>query len=202
MLKFAVLIAIGLLTMVGGAFGVPGGRQHATSGGPTNGVTPIAAGEGVWESLKARPLVLPSLAAGEACPVTRTTEVLPGQKLPGDGPIYPHFPTDEGALRYGGAQQDGDWYYVKVLWRASGDYGGPALIRGRQLDGAQELRFGHGPTPSPELRFPVETGVRSGYTVDGWRDNPSYTRIKTPGCYAWQVDGLNFRTVIVFKAEP
>ncbi|MGH3305584.1 MAG: hypothetical protein ACRDOK_28745 [Streptosporangiaceae bacterium] len=40
---------------------------------------------------------------------------------------------------------------------------------------------------------PIENGI------DGWRDAPGDTWIKAPGCYAWQVDGLRFSEVIVFR---
>jgi hypothetical protein len=33
-----------------------------------------------------------------------------------------------------------------------------------------------------------------------WANWPSYTRIQTAGCYAYQVDGLTFSEVIVFQA--
>lgn len=31
---------------------------------------------------------------------------------------------------------------------------------------------------------------------------PSFTRVREPGCYAYQVDGLGFSYVIVFEAKP
>jgi len=36
--------------------------------------------------------------------------------------------------------------------------------------------------------------------ADGWREWPGATWLRFPGCYAWQVDGDNFSTAIVFKA--
>ena len=44
--------------------------------------------------------------------------------------------------------------------------------------------------------------MRFGPHVNGtsWRSFPSYTRLKAPGCYAYQVDGDGFRTIIVFRA--
>jgi hypothetical protein len=196
-----LVIALGIAAIAGGGVWYLSARDRPASGSTTRDVKPVADGDGVWEALAQRPLDLPKLAPGQTCPVTPTAEVLPGQKLPGGGPIYPHATTDGGPLSYGGDAENG-WYYMKVLWRSSGDYKGPALIRGRQLGGDQELRFGDGPSPSAALRFPVETGVRSEFTVNGWRDNPSFTRIKSPGCYAWQVDGLDFQSVIVFEARP
>jgi hypothetical protein len=33
------------------------------------------------------------------------------------------------------------------------------------------------------------------------RTNPSYTRVRTPGCYAYQVDGTTFSYTIAFEAK-
>jgi hypothetical protein len=35
---------------------------------------------------------------------------------------------------------------------------------------------------------------------EGWRNFPSHTRLRTPGCYGYQVDGRTFSIVIVFQA--
>ncbi|HEV8688078.1 MAG TPA: hypothetical protein VGQ84_12440, partial [Gaiellaceae bacterium] len=35
---------------------------------------------------------------------------------------------------------------------------------------------------------------------DGWRTWPGGTWLRTPGCYAWQIDGTDFSNVIVFDA--
>jgi len=45
--------------------------------------------------------------------------------------------------------------------------------------------------------------VPSGPTIsdsDGWRTYPGGTWVMSPGCYAWQVDGLTFSEEIVIKA--
>lgn len=34
------------------------------------------------------------------------------------------------------------------------------------------------------------------------KDRPSTTRVRAPGCYAYQVDGTTFSSVIVFGAKP
>jgi hypothetical protein len=35
----------------------------------------------------------------------------------------------------------------------------------------------------------------------GWRNMPSYTRVRAPGCYGYQIDGTSFSRVIVFSFE-
>ncbi|HEY8825785.1 MAG TPA: hypothetical protein VIP07_13005, partial [Candidatus Limnocylindria bacterium] len=89
---------------------------------------------------------------------------------------------------------EGGWYFAKVLWVASPSYTGRALIRGHQIDGPNEVRFENGSDPPLELRF---DGNPLG---DGWRHQPSYTRVRAPGCYAYQVDGIPVSSVIVFEA--
>jgi hypothetical protein len=81
-----------------------------------------------------------------------------------------------------------------VLWVASPSYTGYALIRGHQIDGPNDLRFENGSDPQHELRFDGSP------LSDGWRHQPSYTRVLAPGCYAYQVDGIGLSTVIVFEA--
>lgn len=154
-----------------------------------------------WKELRQRPLRLPALKPGASCPTTSGREVSPhyGPAL-GEGPVYPVYLGTDGAMYYGDSTAEGGWHFYKVLWIASPKYKGTALIRGRQLDGPNELRFDRGSDPPAELQFPLNTGVGSAGTADGWRDLPSYTRVRAPGCYAYQVDGPAFSEVIIFKA--
>jgi hypothetical protein len=88
------------------------------------------------------------------------------------------------------------WSGQKVLWIGRPSYRGPVLIRGRQLDGPNDIRFGSGLNPGREMRLESVGGSSPG----GWQNKPSYTRLRAPGCYAWQVDGTTFSRVIVFEA--
>lgn len=40
----------------------------------------------------------------------------------------------------------------------------------------------------------------SGLGIDGYREFPGATWVKSPECIAWQVDGLTFSNVIVVRA--
>lgn len=156
---------------------------------------------GIWESLHGRPLRLPVVASGATCPHDTGKPVASsvGPAL-GAGPAYAVGFGAEGIARYGGARQEGGWFYQKVLWATRPDYRGPLLVRGKQLDGPNELRFESGANPPAELQLPSAGG---GSQQDpGWRFWPSYTRVRAPGCYAWQVDGLDFTEVIIFQALP
>jgi hypothetical protein len=166
-----------------------------------------------WKKLH-RALHLPRLTPGAACPRSpRHTRREPPPygtgTLVGPGPSYPGFyatppydPSDPSSLVHygdnGHARVEGGWYYLKVLWLISPRYRGPLLIRGRQLDGRNELRFDTGPSPPREIRIAGGRGELS----HGWKDRPSYTRFRAPGCYGYQLDGLTFSRIIVFPAAP
>lgn len=151
-----------------------------------------------------RPLQLPVLAPGRPCPTSQARQVTPAFGLAvGDGPVYPVLDAQQadGAYRYGDTEQDGGWYYIKTLWIAAPNYSGPVLIRGRQLDGPDEVRFEWGADPAAELRLPADEAGGS-VAVPGWRSWNGFTRLRAPGCYAVQVDGIDFSVVIVFQAAP
>ena len=98
-----------------------------------------------------------------------------------------HFYTDGGWK---------GWYGVKMMWAATPDYHGPVLIRGRQLDGPHKIVMGVGPDM-------VDPQLGPGATLngpDGWREWPGGTYLRTPGCYAWQIDGADFSDVVIFEA--
>jgi hypothetical protein len=156
--------------------------------------TPTA---GPWDALR-RPLQMPALAPGAPCPVSPAASVAPafGPAL-GPGPVYPVFDADSTFT----ATPDlfpAPWLGRKVLWIAAPAYSGPVLVRGRQLAGPDEVRFGTGPAPVAELQLDTATGSGS---AAPWRDWPGYTRVRGPGCYAYQVDGSTFSIVIDFEAH-
>jgi hypothetical protein len=156
--------------------------------------TPTA---GPWDALR-RPLQMPALAPGAPCPVSPAASVAPafGPAL-GPGPVYPVFDADS-AFTAAPDLFPAPWLGRKVLWIAAPAYSGPVLVRGRQLAGPDEVRFGTGPAPVAELQLDTATGSGS---AAPWRDWPGYTRVRGPGCYAYQVDGSTFSTVIVFEAH-
>jgi hypothetical protein len=151
-----------------------------------------------------RPLSLPAIGLGGTCPTTK------GQRFDGqfggvalgEGPVQPLIAgggarTEQGVIvfRPYAARRRG-WYRAKTLWFARPDYGGPVLIRGRQLDGTRAVILGEAPSL-------VDPQMGPGATLngrEGWREWPGGTWLRTPGCYAWQIDGTDFSQVIVFQA--
>jgi hypothetical protein len=158
---------------------------------------------GVWATLQ-RPLRIPTIGPGTPCPTTDANGDLsrfggPTRPAWGTGPAYPTLDsgtTGGPLLRYPYPPPSGfygsQWSGEKVVWYIDREvYSGPLLIRGRQVDGMDTLRFDQGPLPSREIRVPP-----------GPRDRGGYIRVRRPGCFAYQVDGTSFSSLIVFEAIP
>ena len=151
--------------------------------------------------LRSRPVRLPSLAQGARCPVTTevaspSTEIGP---MLGLGPARPVGLAPFALLTIAPPQNYGSqrWGGDKVMWALSTEAGGPALIRGEQLDGDGEVRFGLGAVPSPEEVLDPSGRVP---LAGGWFDFPGTTRVSGPGCYGYQIDTAAGTTVVVFEA--
>ncbi len=126
-----------------------------------------AASKGVWEQLR-RPLHVPKLPPGAPCPRALGRQVSPDIGLAyGKGPAYAVLGVADGLVHFGGARREGGWWYVKVLWVVNPAHKGPVLIRGRQVDGRNGLRFEFGSSPPRELRIP-----RWGRIDSGWGQRP------------------------------
>jgi hypothetical protein len=159
----------------------------------------------VWTTLEQRPLQIPHLAPGAPCPAAKPHVVSPSFGLGlGDGPAYPVHGAVDGVLHYTLPQNANSEYWgtiwggTKVLWAVdTPHYPDVVLVRGRQLDGPNEVRFDHGPMPPTELRILPYPGTR-----EGWTGQPSFTRVRAPGCYGYQIDGTTFSRVVIFAALP
>jgi hypothetical protein len=188
-----------------------GSGSLSVSPPPTEGATPPvrSSSTGVIPSSLRRPLQLLTVASGGTCPTSigreYTNDQFGGITL-GIGPVFPLVgvaeprdvgPAKKGVLRFHPYADYPGWHYIKTLWFSIPSYQGPVLIRGRQLDGESPVGIGEEPSiADPELP--------AGPTVNGeggFREWPGGTWLRTPGCYAWQVDGLDFSRVIVFTAE-
>jgi hypothetical protein len=159
-----------------------------------------------WKALH-RPLHLPKLAAGAACPLSHVdpsvpwdqTNIFGGQGI-GRGPVYPGLPSAF-FMAARDEQYGGPWFGTKVFWYVLPSYRGPVLIRGRRLDGPQRMGFNGRKVAARELR------IKPGQTVSwddqprGSRGVPSGVRVLTAGCYGIQIDGTTFSRVIVVSAD-
>jgi hypothetical protein len=202
------------------ATGCTAGQTHT----PAPTVTPLPifatlAADPGWAPLEQRPLHLPALAPGTACPHARGLLFPEFGVALGHGPAYPilayvqaNASEEGGVLHYVDAShyQGGKsgWGGEKVLWVIDPTYHGFILIRGQQIDGPHALGFNGGvdqpgtyavdPPPIAALRLVAPAPGAAGQ----WANWPSQTRLQAPGCYAYQVDGSSFSRVIVFQAVP
>jgi hypothetical protein len=159
-----------------------------------------------WKSLH-RPLHLPKLAAGAACPVSRVDRRIPWQRANifggagiGRGPVYPGLPNAF-FMATRDEQYGGPWFGTKVFWYVLPSYRGPALIRGRRLDGPQKLGFNGRKVPLPELRIDRGDTVAWEGQPPGSRGVPSAVRVLTAGCYGIQIDGTSFSRIVVVRVD-
>jgi hypothetical protein len=169
----------------------------AAAGAPSAATDP-------WRALY-RPLEIPRLAQGSTCPVSAVASSVPWERFGiasglGRGPAYPVLGGDTLELRAPESFESRRWGGQKVFWFVLPRYRGPVLIRGRQLDGPYRVRFQNGDVPPAELRIAPGQSVYWSGQPDRSRGAPSYTRLRAPGCYGYQIDGTSFSRVIVFRA--
>jgi hypothetical protein len=158
---------------------------------------PAGSGTDPWKKLH-RPLHLPVVQAGARCPVTTAELVAPGiSPAQGHGPVYPvlAWPTLRFSLlsKPGQAWYPSEWSGQKTLWIASPKFRGRVLVRGHELGGINQVGFGQDQLPAGELRMTIARSKQ-------WSSVATYTRLRAPGCYAWQIDGPTFSRVVVFRA--
>jgi hypothetical protein len=152
-----------------------------------------------------RPLHVPRVAKGARCPVSsgevasKLGRGLARMPVAGAGPVYLMSVGDDpaGSLGVGRADRQG-WRGQKAPWIASPRYRGPILVRGTRIDGRGELRFAR--STADHLRALY---LRRGQSIqpNGWRVWPGLILVRTPGCYALQVDGISFSHVIVIRVH-
>jgi hypothetical protein len=150
-----------------------------------------------------RPLRLPRLRPGQGCPASRgrpvNTAFFRGIAL-GSGPVRVVI-AGAGDLRHGVAvlinpTSAPPWLGLKTLWFSAPAYQGPFVIRAERLGRPGPVALGEGPTVAP-LVVPPGPTING---AEGWREAPGGLWVRTPGCYAWQVDGLTFSEVIIVQA--
>jgi hypothetical protein len=136
-------------------------------------------GGAVSDSLR-RPLHVSG--PGSGCPVS-------------SGGIVRPAPTDLRLQTFLGSS----WLGAQLTWTAAASYQGPVLIRGRQAGGSGVVGFGEGHTPYDELQL-LDSGQQAPPHPSGSRAWLTLTRVKGPGCYAFQVDTEGSSTVVYLRA--
>lgn len=162
-----------------------------------------ASAAGPWRELH-RPLDLPRVAPGQACPVSAVDQSVDWESANifggfgiGPGPVYPGLPSAR--LRTGGEPREGGFFGGKVFWYSTPSYADRVLIRGSRLDGPGPLRF-TGERWS-ELRMKRNVTVTWPGQPPGSRGKPSGVLIRASGCYGVQIDGTTFSSTVVFRAS-
>jgi hypothetical protein len=150
-----------------------------------------------WAFLRSRPLTDRRIAPGEPCPVTTETGRVGQYEGLGSGPAYPIGTGTVITMRMPPPEGWGpDWSGTKRVWLLDSRFAGRALIRGLQLDGPNEVRFvlGVGGFTPEKLLNPVREQRIVG-------TSPSLTRLRAPGCYAYQVDTRPRSYLVIFEAR-
>lgn len=150
-----------------------------------------------------RPFHFPVLRPGQRCPASHGSPVNTadfGGIALGTGPVRVII-AGTGDLRHGIADlidptSVPPWLGLKTLWFSVPAYQGPFIIRAWRLGRAGPVAMGEGPTVAPLVVPPGPTLNGTG----GWREAPGGLWVRTPGCYAWQVDGLTFSEIIIVRA--
>jgi hypothetical protein len=127
------------------------------------------------------------------------------------GPVYAALLAGPPRIVYLGEPSKGEsrWQRVRTIWASRPSYDGPVLVRGGRLDRLGRLGFGSRVRPRWELRLPagswppgnIHPGGGGRPLGEGWRLSSVPTRIRAPGCYAFQVDGLGFSYLLEFGAQ-
>ena len=213
-----LVILVALLTTACGATSHGG---PLTAGSPA--ANPSVAPASNLADLRTRSLHLPAVGPNQACPITQSHDMAPvvdGGK--GKGPGFGFGP---GPAYLSGIIQIYPGGFDNEVWLIEPTYAGPVLVRGHQINGQGLVDFqepttfansgfssaGSPPPGAPattvtiegapvsfyqELDLPARTAAeRAGF----WRMFFARTHIETPGCYAFQLDGVGFSLVIVFQ---
>ncbi len=85
---------------------------------------------------------------------------------------------------------------MKASWTTDPTYNGPLLIHGGEIGGTDALGFG--------ANFPLNMDPYLSYEHISDIDiiDTGYVDVRAPGCYALQVDGVDFSEIIVFQVKP
>jgi hypothetical protein len=152
-----------------------------------------------------RPLNLPRVGAGGACPAsqgTMSSNPYVGGLQFGAGPVYMEIGNEgsvsEGKVTLGTTQVRG-WFAMENVWLSLPSYQGPVVVRGKRLDGSGTLAFG-GSRPA-ESAFAVPPGPNPN-GANGYRFPPGSVWVTAPGCYGLQIDGTTFSETVILEALP
>lgn len=158
----------------------------------------------IWETLRWRPLYALPSESSPPCERTPARQVigdfgpLASDTATNGGPVYLNGPDVEGVIPIPDVPADDGGYYARVMFVTGGDYTGPMLARAAA--GSAPIGFSIAApdaTPAGEWQLQDPAGTSPTAGVRHWI---VYLRLSGPGCYALQIDGLDFTSVIAFEA--
>jgi hypothetical protein len=220
MTRAIVVVAAALAILSAGCGAVVSSGQST----PNTHETPTAvATASSLADMRNRPLKLPKVGAGQTCPTTASHDLRPvvnGGK--GKGPGFGFGP---GPAYLSGIIELYPGGFDNEVWLIEPTYEGPVLIRGQQINGSGIVTFaepitfpvsGFSNAGSPPPGAAVTTVTIGGQAVPFykeldlpamsstdvkgfWRMFFARTHIEAAGCYAFQLDGLDFSLAIVFQ---
>jgi hypothetical protein len=147
---------------------------------------------------------MPQLDAGSTCPVTPLESGIDfrsygvGRGI-GDGPVYPAPFSPKATQPLNDYVVPTGWHGGKHVFLTLPSYRGPALIRGRQLDGAGVVTFASNEIPgapspaAPQPTLRIRAGLGSVARM--------FFFLTPPGCFAYQIDGTTFSKIVVFAVR-
>jgi hypothetical protein len=188
---------------------------------PSPSVQALSAPASSLADLRNRPLNLPAVAAGATCPAASSHDLRPVVTVGKGGPNFGFGP---GPAYLSGIVNFYPGAFDNEIWMIDATYRGPVLVRGHEVSGSQAVSFqepitfaGAGfssagvPPPDPAVTSVTIAGTAipffseldlpaadPAYPKDSWRLFFARTHLDASGCYAFQLDGLTFSTVIVF----
>lgn len=184
-------------------------RPTVTTPGATDQPTVSTLGSA---DLSARPMKLPALPSGAHCPVSPKVAVTAAPV--GVKTAIPAYAFGSGPAYLSGQL---DWYAgtpgQAAVILVDTTYSGPILIRAGSLDGSGTATLAIVDLPEshrlPGMTAPgtataggVQAQVPPPAYPGLWRDWTGHLTLSAPGCYAVQVDGTSFTSVVIFAVQP
>jgi hypothetical protein len=150
-------------------------------------------------TIRRRSVRFPKLSPGGPCPTSTGSYInVPGANgLALKGKVVSLLIPQAGDVSHGSVQLASSdvtgWYGIKTHWLISPSYSGWVVVRAERLDQSAPVaalgEAGIGPViipPGPTLN-----------TFKGWRQQPSGTYVKGPGCFGFQIDGSTFQEHLI-----
>ena len=150
-------------------------------------------------AIRRRSVVFPKLSPGSTCPTSAGSYLdVPGASgLALKGKVVSLLIPQRGDVAHGSVQLASSdvvgWYGIKTHWFINPSYSGWVVVRAEQLGASTPVAALGEADIGPVIIPPGPTPN----TYGGWRQQPSGTYVKGPGCFGFQIDGSTFQEHLV-----